>query len=261
MNSLLIYPGELSSEGRVLLVGERARHAREDFHDVVPGVTVPAGIRGGNRGRATYEVIATDDERVELVFEQTHPPMARTPVRLIVAISRPQTIKKVVQASVFLGVRELFLVRTDRTEKSYLSSRELRSERISGEVDRALEQAGDSVPPRIEVGALLTEVVRAHRGGGRAFFADTAFHPHERSIGFPQAPAKVSMTAATKQDSASVGPEGDTVLLIGPEKGWSERELRLFGDCHLLPLSLGERVLRVDAAVYVATALLLMSGV
>ena len=250
MNSHLLYPEEITNEGLVILSGERARHAREDFHDVVAGVSVPAAICGGNRGRAIYRSIAS--ERVELNFESTAPPLDRTPVKLIVAISRPQTIKKVIQAGVFLGVREIFLVRTDRTEKSYLSSRELRSERIAAEVERALEQACDSISPRIEVGGALNDLLRSRRGCRRGFFAHTGG-------GFEEVLSEIPATQMNnnedddRKNNPSIEPSNDTIIAIGPEKGWSEREIRLFQECYFRPISLGERVLRVDAAVYVAS--------
>ena len=254
MNSLLLYPDEITNEGLVILTGERARHAREDFHDVVAGVSVPAAIWRGNRGRATYRSVA--NERVELNFESTAPPLERTPATLIVAISRPQTVKKVIQAGVFLGVRELFLVRTDRTEKSYLSSRELRSERIAGEVERALEQACDSISPRIEVGGALNELLRSRRGCRRGFFAHTGGGFDE---GMSQFPA-TQLCDDEEKNNRTLEPSNDTIIAIGPERGWSEREVRLFQECHFQPISLGERVLRVDAAVYVATTLLLQNS-
>jgi 16S rRNA U1498 N3-methylase RsmE len=255
MNSLLIYPDEVTNEGLVILSGERARHAREDFHDVALGISVPAAIRDGNRGRATYKSLAS--ERVELNFESTAPPLERTPATLIVAISRPQTIKKVIQAGVFLGIRELFLVKTDLTEKSYLSSRELRSERIAGEVERALEQTCDSISPIIEVGGALSELLRARREYKCAFFAHTG-------CGFDEGVPGLSVTQMRNDDDrcnkSSPDTNNDTIIAIGPEKGWSDREIRLFQECNFQPISLGERVLRVDAAVYVATTSLVQNS-
>jgi 16S rRNA U1498 N3-methylase RsmE len=255
MNSLLIYPDEVTNEGLVILSGERARHAREDFHDVALGISVPAAIRDGHRGRATYKSLAS--ERVELNFESTAPPLERTPATLIVAISRPQTIKKVIQAGVFLGIRELFLVKTDLTEKSYLSSRELRSERIAGEVERALEQTCDSISPIIEVGGALRELLRARREYKCAFFAHTG-------CGFDEGVPGLSVTQMRNDDDrcnkSSPDTNNDTIIAIGPEKGWSDREIRLFQECNFQPISLGERVLRVDAAVYVATTSLVQNS-
>lgn len=54
-------------------------------------------------------------------------------------------------------------------------------------------------------------------------------------------------------------PEGDDlVLVIGPEGGWSPRELELIGD---RGVTLGPRVLRVDTASAAAAAIALLSDI
>ena len=49
-------------------------------------------------------------------------------------------------------------------------------------------------------------------------------------------------------------------VLIGPEGGWSEAEHELFRDEGYLLGSLGERVLRIETAAVVATALAVAAG-
>lgn len=241
MNSILLYPEEVGPGGHVELRGARARHAIEDFHDVAAGVSIPASVHGGGRGRASYHRIAPD--LVELIFEPTTEAMPRNPITLIVAVSRPQTIKKVIQAAVFLGVEQLLFVRTDLTEKSYLSSRELRPERTTLEVERALEQCCDSIAPVISVHRTLREVMENASAGRLAFFADT-----------------VSSTVSAPHHDTGIDafvPSEPVSIAIGPEKGWSPREQHLFLEKGFRGLSLGERVLRVDAAVYVAVTALM----
>lgn len=241
VNTLLLYPEEVSPSGLVQLFGARARHASDAFHDVSVGISIPASVRGGPRGRATYLRIEPDS--VELTFEVTKGPMPRNPITLVVAVSRPQTIKKVIQAAVFLGVERLVFARTDLTEKSYLSSRELRDERITLEVERALEQCGDSIGPVISIHRALSEVVEEQVSNRWAFFA------HTTSPG--------GMATSSSGEGGEQGPPESVTLAIGPEKGWSVREQHLFIERGFQAISLGERVLRVDAAVYIAIAALM----
>lgn len=240
MNSILFYPEEVGPGGDIELRGVRARHAVEDFHDVAEGISLPASILGGARGRATYRCISS--ESVKLLFQPTAEPLPRSPFTLVVAVSRPQTIKKVIQAGVFLGIERLLFVRTELTQRSYLSSRELRPERIAHEIERALEQCCDSVAPIIEVHRALRDVLESEPPRRWAFFADT---PSPEVPSCRQAP-----------DSCRGDPSESVILAIGPEKGWSSHEQKLFREAGFLPLSLGERVLRVDAAVYVAVTAL-----
>jgi RsmE family RNA methyltransferase len=255
-NSLLVYPDELTPSGSVILAGARAVHAQEDFHDIAPGVSIPASIFGGVRGCATYQEI--NRERVVLFFEPTAAAIPRNPVSLIVAVSRPQTIKKVIQAGVFLGLEQLFLVRTDLTDKSYLGSRELRSERIAGEVERALEQSGDSCAPEISVHRSLSDAVEKSSHSQSGFFA----HPEvmtgaRRLSGLEQMKTGEDLLRANvEKEGRDVATSGLTIA-IGPERGWSARECGYFRERGYRPLSLGERVLRVDAAMYVAVVSLM----
>ncbi len=255
-NSLLVYPEEITSSGSVILEGARALHAQDDFHDIAPGVSIPASIFGGVRGCATYQEIGR--ERVVLFFEPTAAAIPRNPVSLIVAVSRPQTIKKVIQAGVFLGVEQLLFARTDLTDKSYLGSRELRSERIAGEVERALEQCSDSCAPQVSVHRALSDALKQSSHSQRGYFA----HPEvmtgaRRLSGSEQMKTGEGLSlASSERDDRDVSKIGLTIA-IGPERGWSAGECTYFREQGYHSLSLGERVLRVDAAMYVAVASLM----
>jgi RsmE family RNA methyltransferase len=47
------------------------------------------------------------------------------------------------------------------------------------------------------------------------------------------------------------------VLLVGPERGWSDRERRLLEEAGFLRLSMGQRALRTEAACTAMTVLAL----
>ena len=52
------------------------------------------------------------------------------------------------------------------------------------------------------------------------------------------------------------GIEGDVVLAVGPENGWSDHELARLADAGLRRISLGARSLRVETAVPAALAII-----
>jgi 16S rRNA (uracil1498-N3)-methyltransferase len=60
--------------------------------------------------------------------------------------------------------------------------------------------------------------------------------------------------AASPLDPAGRGPAG---LLVGPEGGWSTRELAFFAALGLASARLGPRLLRVETAAVAAAAILL----
>jgi len=53
--------------------------------------------------------------------------------------------------------------------------------------------------------------------------------------------------------------EGEVLLAIGPEGGWSEEELHLFGEAGWVAASLGPTILRSETAAISATAVALAS--
>ena len=55
--------------------------------------------------------------------------------------------------------------------------------------------------------------------------------------------------------TAEIGPEA--VIAIGPERGWSDRERRLFSEAGYRPMLLGSRVLRTETACSSGVAVLL----
>ena len=64
-----------------------------------------------------------------------------------------------------------------------------------------------------------------------------------------------NVVGAVPLSSASVGKE--TVLAIGPERGWSDRERALFSRNGYRPMLLGSRVLRTETACSAGIAVLL----
>ncbi len=236
MNSLIIFPEELKSPVEAVLTGERTLHA-VDEHELTVGLTIRAALFGGNRGSAT--VLECSSKEVRLAVQFTEVPLPRCNQTWIVALSRPQTIKKIVQAAATLGIQALHIVRAAQSVKSYAQSPVLTQEGLRAEVLKGLEQSGDSVAPEISVHALFRPFIEDCLPGLLNDLRNPlCFLAHTRSI------------------SSLCGPvQGDQncVLAIGPESGWSEHEAEQFGLLGFRVISLGARCMRVDtAAIYLS---------
>jgi RsmE family RNA methyltransferase len=201
------------------------------FHDLRPGVVVPAAVWEGGRGRATVLAYAPDEVRVQISL--TLPPLPRLPITLLVGVCRPQTLKKVVQAGALLGVREVVFFGSELGERSYFSSKELRPERLRLEMVKALEQAHDSVPLRVVTAPSL----------------ESAMHPWREPVG------RVALYGETAADGVPLAhlripsPLVEIVVVIGPEAGLSIGERTVLRGQGFQPVSFGPRVLRVETAV------------
>lgn len=227
MNSLILFPEELRPEGRAVVTGERARHLH-DWHRISTGARIRGALWGGMRG--FVEIISIESDRIELAPDFTEPPIPRLPLRFIVAVPRPQTVKKVIQASVSFGASELHFVRSKNVVPSYLSSKSLTGNSIRDEILKAMEQTGDSIPP--------------------------AVYKHDRWYGFsseilPELAASSDrrLIAHTLGGSPLGGTGRSWIGAVGPESGWTVPELEDFTRNGFSVIDLGPRMLRVEHAV------------
>ena len=227
MNCLIIYPEELS-ENKALLRGSRAAEISER-HKLSLGLDIKAGVYNGKLGRA--KVVSLGDS-IELEFTPEESPPVRLPVRLICGLSRPQTVKKVIQSSILYGIEELHFVSTELGEKSYQDSKIWEPANLAREIELGLEQAIDTVAPEIILHSKFHEFVNDHLDSllsesQSSFLADTAASPN-----------------------AALGDfEEEVLLAVGPEAGWSDKEISIFLDKGFEQISLGPRMLRVESAV------------
>jgi RsmE family RNA methyltransferase len=180
-------------------------------------------------------VVEATLERIVLELSLFLPSLERRPIDLIVGVPRPQTVKKVIQASVMLGVRSVHFVRSELGERSYLQSRALSDEGILDEGVKALEQVWDSHLPEIKV----------HRTF--CYFMDTKLPQLAMGREVSRLLAHPSGRDLSVSDSALVGRE--QLVAIGPERGWSAGEVQLFGEHGFSVVGLGDRIVRVEVAV------------
>jgi RsmE family RNA methyltransferase len=99
----------------------------------------------------------------------------------------------------------------------------------------------------------------AHAGIPDVLFADTAFGAVRMAQETSPEDADFilldNLTGAKALSSEKIGKYA--VLAIGPERGWSDRERKLFTDKGYRPMLLGSRVLRTETACSTGIAVLL----
>jgi 16S rRNA (uracil1498-N3)-methyltransferase len=152
---------------------------------------------------------------------------ARMEIHLAMSIINLDKFDIVLQKATELGVRSIVPLLTDRVE--------IRAERYRGKAERwrkivfeAVKQSGRSVIPVVEEPQAFDDVVK--RDGTKIIF---------------------------DADSNDVSQQltNAATLFIGPEGGWSERELQLAREHGCAFERLGIRRLRAETAAIVATAL------
>ncbi|MDP1918003.1 MAG: 16S rRNA (uracil(1498)-N(3))-methyltransferase [Myxococcales bacterium] len=229
MNLLLLTPGELGADSLVTLRDRRLVHAREVLR-VNPGDSVRVGVRGGRLGTGT--VLEQTPDSLTLRVTLTDEPPARPGIDLILAIPRPKALKRVIPAIASLGVDRVVLINAARVEKSYFDAKVLTAEALDALIDLGLEQAKDTVPPRIEL-----------RERFKPFIEDEldTWAPAD-ALRFVPHPVAVEVARAMPTDRR-------LVIAIGPDGGWVPYEVDLLARHGFAPISLGDRVLRGEVAV------------
>lgn len=227
MNSIVFFKEELSANNRIVITGERARYIHE-WHDLREGVEVRAGIWSGPRG--TAKVLVNEKEKIEFEIDCRKPPLTKIPSILIVAVPRPQTVKKAIQAAFSFGVQALHLIQSENVVPSYLSSKTLQPVGIQGEMLKAMEQTCDTIPLEIHI-----------HSKWYVFAKETLPALSDR--------IERKYIAHTRSDNVTLTKSPSSISAIGPESGWTENEVAKFIECGFQVVSLGERMLRVEHAI------------
>jgi 16S rRNA (uracil1498-N3)-methyltransferase len=203
----------------------------DEFHHAIRvartriGEEVEVFDRAGNAARAT--VHSLDRDSATLVLGDSIPSReSPLDLHLAMAIIQLEKFELVLQKATELGVKSMIPLVTEHVE--------LRPERYSGKMERwnkivfeAVKQCGRALVPRIEAPSKFEDVI-ARSGEKILFDAEAGGSPAE------------ALSAVT--------------ILIGPEGGWSERELALAREHDVRIERLGPRRLRAETAAIAAVS-------
>jgi len=235
MNLILLEASEIDSEGRARLAGRVPKHLNEVLGAAV-GDRLRVGVLGGALGSGRVQQL--DAESVELLIELDAAPPAPPPVDLLVALPRPQTLKKLLLEATSMGLRRFIFVGSERNQKSYFHTKVLKNEEWRRHLRLGLEQACDTQEPELLVEPRLWHVLK-HQLDELA--------PGARRIVLHPGPEAKSL-AKLELGSSPV------VLAIGPEGGWLGHEVEALIRHGFESVSLGPRILRVETATVAALA-------
>lgn len=186
----------------------------------------------GRKQEIVGRIISLDKQQVqvEVVERRANKAESKMEIVLYCAILKRENFELVVQKAVETGVARIVPVRTERTVKL-----NIKRERLEAIIKEAAEQSGRGVMPTLDEPLDFAQAMtQSSRQQARFFFDVGAQHFYK-------------MQAINRTSVA---------VFIGPEGGWSEAERAAAADAGLMPVSLGERVLRGETAAIVACFLL-----
>lgn len=155
-------------------------------------------------------------------------------IGLAMALIKKDNMEMIVQKATELGVSKIFPIISERSEKKSLNMD--RAKKIAIE---ASEQSGRGDIPEIFEPLGLEE-----------FLGSENLEQFEKKIIFVPKEEKFNITGSAQNDSF--------LIAIGPEGGFSDRELQLFAKNSFKRYSLGNLILRSETAVITSLSLLLL---
>ena len=202
----------------------RARVGQE--FDIATGTIV-------RRGR----IVAIKENRVELELGQEISAEPTLAITLLLAIFKFDRMEWAIEKCTELGASRIVPVIARRTDAHLAAASAKRAERWRRIARQAAEQSRRATSPEIAAPIRLQEAASLS-GALRIVLAE-------------------SERGTLLRDVLASCPEGEVLLAIGPEGGWTEEELHLFRKSGWIAASLGPTILRAETAAIAATAIII----
>jgi RsmE family RNA methyltransferase len=193
------------------------------------GYSIKVGVVQGNLGTAVIDSL-TDTSVTLNHIDCPTPPPTKLPLTVVLALPRPKVLRRLILDMTAMGVRELYLVNSYRSEKSYWQSPLIN--KIDDYIQEGLQQACDTVPMQVHLKKRLKPFVEDE--------LPSIIGKQQAIIAHPYADDAISRVWQPQQPS---------VLVIGAEGGFIPYEVALFSKVGCTPAHMGTRILRTENAV------------
>jgi 16S rRNA (uracil1498-N3)-methyltransferase len=226
MNIVLLDPRQTETELWSITSTRQLEHLQQHLQIQV-GDTLKVGIREGLR--YLTEIVEISEKAVRLKPLQEEAVPEKLPVTLIVALPRPKVLRRLIMDSVTLGVEKIILLHSYRVDKSYWQTPFL--QQLNHYIELGLEQAGDTVAPKIELYKRFKPFVEDILPG----------------LISTDCPAYVAHPYAEQAMPFAI--EHPCTIVIGPEGGFIPYEVDLLIKNGCQAVSLGNRIIRTETVI------------
>jgi len=227
MNLIIIFEKDYISENRVRLSDRRLDHVLS-FLKPQAGDKLKVGRLNGKKGYGLVKTLTPDCIEMEIDLSEEPPPPLD--VTLVLAMPRPKAFKRILQHVTAMGVKDIYMIKTWRVEKSFWDSPALLEENLFQEMLLGLEQAGDTIMPEIHIRKLFRPFVEDELPDVVKGTMALAAHP-------------------VAEDECPRNPGLPVTLAIGPDGGFIPFEIGMLRKAGFEIVSIGQRILRVETAV------------
>lgn len=234
-------------ERSVYLGADETRHAR-DVLRLQSGDELFVFNGAGREFHCSVQVINKDSTELSVIAEVAPTrPESSLNLTLAIALLKGEKFDLVIQKSTELGVNRIVPLDTERADvrprgNEGAHKRVVRWRRIALE---AAKQTGRATVPEI-VAPLTLEGLLTFAS------ADKGISTNVSRLMFSERDGR-SLSEAT---NSLAGQPAEIVALVGPEGGWTDKEIELARDCDWEIVTLGGRTLRAETAAIVAVTLI-----
>ena len=200
----------------------------------------------GRDGEWLFRVSGVSKRGCRLTADrQTRPQLEGPDLDLVIALVKRGPLETIVEKATELGARRIRLLVTRRTQADHTNV-----SRLTAIATEAAEQTGRLDVPQVLEPVKLEKMLDDWDAGRRLMFCDEAGDDPQAEWGGTHGRARPALEALRDKG------EGLWAVLIGPEGGFApeERE-RLRAHAHVMPVTLGPRILRADTAAISALTL------
>lgn len=151
------------------------------------------------------------------------------PLHILCGLSRPPTMKKVIEHGISLGVKKFTFFKAELSEKSYGDSKIFEEEKLQELILAGLSQeARTHSLPEVEVLKSIKE------------------------IDFSSMPTKLLLSLDENASllNEALNFDNDICIAIGPERGWTQDEESYLKRQGFMPIKISSNVLRVEIALF-----------
>ncbi|WP_127716573.1 RsmE family RNA methyltransferase [Halobacteriovorax sp. HLS] len=233
MNSICFFQHEISDNETIIFsdskrLGHIQTHLKSSVGDILKVTILNTGIF-----EALIEEISSSRIKIKI---QSELPASRPWFNLLVGLSRPQTIKKVLEHSTTFGAKSFSLFRANLSQKSYASSKIYENDTYQEYLIDGLAQSKTYFNlPDFELETYLN--LQKFESQKNKFFL--SLNSQSSFLDFK-------------------GQLDNPLIAIGPERGWTAKEEQKLTEAGFRPIKISHSCLRVEHAIYSAVSQLEM---
>ncbi len=234
MNIIILTENDFVEEKICKINDDRFTHIKNILKSE-SGDIIEIGLLNSSIGKAKILEISEDSVTLE-ILSYTEQQEICPKVDIICALPRPQTLKKVLNTCATMGVRNLYLIRSEKVVKSYFDSPLLNEENYNKFLIEGLSQGKRTDLPIVSI-----------HNKFKVFFENYFEEIRNNSICLLAHPNSDNYLNKQQLNNSK-----DITLAIGPEGGWNNFEINLMEEKGFIKYKLSNNILCVENAVTAA---------